>query len=120
MTATTTTTTTINPDIRIARKVTRRVLTELQAAGYTVSGVATGDPKAEPVTSIRGAVAECFAVDEASVLFALKNGRRSWVLIIAGNREDAVSDYSCGDEAFAAVIDRVLDTMDTWLPEAGL
>ena len=50
---------------------------------------------------------------EWSALFVTDGIQTSWVVLILGNGVDLVSDYSCSDPAFEALMERHADWVET-------
>ena len=50
---------------------------------------------------------------EWSALFVTDGIQTSWVVLILGNGVDVVSDYSCSDRAFEALMERHADWVET-------
>ena len=50
---------------------------------------------------------------ELSALFVTDGIQTSWVVLILGNGVDVVSDYSCSDPSFEALMERHADWVET-------
>jgi len=54
---------------------------------------------------------------EWSALFVTDGIQTSWVVLILGNGRDVVSDYSCSDPNFEALMERHADWVETLLED---
>lgn len=87
----------------IEAKIVRKVIRALKAAGTPVVAVFDGEEKT-PVRTEREAMAVVFNLDMAWLM----TERGSWVVIVIGNRWDAISDYTLDLEAALAEV-------NTWI-----
>ena len=65
-----------------------------------------------PVTTWKEALEAIDSV-ELSALFVTDGIQTSWVVLILGNGVDVVSDYSCSDPAFEALMERHFSWVET-------
>ena len=102
----------------LERAIARRVLNDLDAAGFNVVSVDDGGDELVSCDGVDAAIDAVFEVDDATVYFLpadTEPGKalRSWVRFIGGNGEDFVSDYSAGNEKFASVVSAACDAVDS-------
>lgn len=104
------------------RKIMRRAIREIRAAGFIVAGHDGEDRTTTPgateravLSSLANSDAGHWHTDEMMVV-AYQPARRGgkwqrvgWALFIAGNGCDFLSDNSCGNETFAAAMDRATE-----------
>ena len=64
-----------------------------------------------------GAALETIDSVEWSALFVTDGIQTSWVVLIVGNGRDVVSDYSCSDPNFEALMERHADWVETLLED---
>lgn len=81
----------------VEAKIVRKVIRALKKAGTPVTMVFDGEEKT-PVRTEREAMAEVFGLDMAWLM----TEQGSWVMIVIGNRWDAISDYTIDLEAALA------------------
>ena len=95
--------------IETERKIVRRVIRSLRAAGYFATEVWDGGEYVK-VSSEKEIIDAVFAVDDATVHFDGGKGANNHshgVYFVLGNGLDVISDYHCGDKEFSDVVDRV-------------
>lgn len=97
--------------IQLEKKIVRRVIRSLRVAGYLATQVWNGDEYVKVFTE-QETLDAVFAVDDATVHFDGGKGDNNWahgVYFVLGNGRDVISDYHCGDEKFAKVVDGLSD-----------
>jgi hypothetical protein len=100
---------------QIERACVTALVDELDKAGFVPTKVWDGGVSVT-VSDTESTLAAVFAVDEATIHFARKDGvnvrHEHGVAVILGNGEDCISDWHVGDDAFAEALERVCDRID--------
>jgi hypothetical protein len=112
----------------IEHAITRALVHELDKAGFvavavwdseeyqladnaTIKADAVPSMPAPKPMSLTEVLDSVFSVEECTLHFAKRDRLDAWgslgVLLIGGNKEDLISDWHCGDEAFNAAVERV-------------
>jgi hypothetical protein len=97
--------------IKLERAIVRALIRQLKKAGWKPLFVDDGGETPVPATTEKAAMDAVFAVDDSRLYFSNGNIRHS-VLLIGGNGEDIVSDWSFqrGDsDGFNKAMDAFLD-----------
>lgn len=84
----------------IETRIVRKVIRALKAAGTPVTAVFDGEEKT-PVRTEQEAMVEVFGLDMAWLMTEWG----SWVVIVIGNRWEAISDYTLDLEAALAEVE---------------
>jgi hypothetical protein len=118
--------------INLERAIVKALIEEAAKAGfvpvtvwngeeYAPQGIAGRSRAAEayvpdsPLTPEQ-AIAEVFSVDESTLHFAPANDLAGWgslgVFLVGGNREDIISDWHCGNDAFSNAVEAALHRIE--------
>lgn len=97
-------------DRRIAteRSIARGLIRHLKAAGWRAEFNGSRYTESQLLDRI-------FAVDMVRVYFANADGRRHWVLLVGGNDQDILTDWSFSDgdpDGFNAAMDSYCDALN--------
>lgn len=93
-------------------KIVTKLFEMLEEEGWVPKMVDDGGDDYVYVTTWSEALETIDSV-EWSTLFVVGRSQRSWVTLIHGNGRDVVSDYSCSDPAFEALMERHADWIET-------
>ena len=93
-------------------KIVTKLFEMLEEEGWVLKMVDDGGDDYILVTTWSEALEVIDSV-EWSVLFVTDGIQTSWVVLIPGNGVDLVSDYSCSDPAFEALMERHADWVET-------
>lgn len=103
----------IKARIALEKKIVRKLIRELKAAGYLPTQVWDSEQYVE-VSGERDTIEAVFAVDDSTIHFdggKGKNGHEHGVYLVCGNGCDIISDYHIGDEAFDKVVSAVMEEL---------
>lgn len=90
--------------------IIRRMFAKLEEAGWKVSSVDDGDFGHVPADTIDEALKIIDAVGEAWVYFVHPDHRNSeGVFLIAGNGCDVISDHTCSNPVFDAIMNGLIE-----------
>lgn len=96
----------------LERKIVRKVVRTLKAAGFVPVKVWDSQEYVDAVTETE-VLDAVFAVDDSTIHFAPATDLEDWghrgVYIVLGNGIDCLSDWHCGDSDFDAGLERVCD-----------
>ena len=96
-------------------KIVTKLFEMLEEEGWVPKKVDDGDDYVS--TTTWGAALETIDSVEWSALFVVGGAQLSWVVLIVGNGRDVVSDYSCSDLNFEALMERHADWVETLLED---
>ena len=94
---------------REERRIVRKMIRKLAAEGWTLDAVNDGEEILTGLT-LTQAMRYIFDVDLSYVYFKGPAGQRHYVMLVCGNGEDIISDYSFtqNDDVFSKVMDSLL------------
>lgn len=84
------------------------LIVKLLDAGWMIAGVDDGGDNALELVHHRRDVIPVIGSVAQSTIYFERDNKRSWVLVIPANGEDAICDHSTKDESFAAQMDTVM------------
>ena len=93
-------------------KIVTKLFEMFEEEGWVPKMVDDGGSDHVPVTTWKEALEATDSV-ELSALFVTDGIQTSWVVLILGNGVDVVSDYSCSDPAFEALMERHFSWVET-------
>lgn len=103
----------LNYGSRLEHAIVRLLVRELSKDGFKLHSVYDGGDYLTTRT-LRAAMDAVFAVSESTLRFARAGEYRLYgVLLIVGNGEDVLSDWSCDLGPFSAAMDRICDLVQT-------
>lgn len=94
----------------IERRIVARLVTDLLAAGYTLSVNDGGKEDVLQFATDAEPVFKALASTDQDILYANMGAKRAFVLLVWGNDQDIISDYSTSLEA-------VLEPINDWIDE---
>lgn len=97
--------------LRIEVAIARALISAAGKGGWRLTHVFDGEENVTTPTT-DAALSLIFNLDDAVLTFAHAGSRTQRVQLILGNGQDIISDYSCGDEAFNAIVDGVCDRVE--------
>lgn len=92
---------------RIERRIVAALMAHLGPEGFSVRSVWDGEERTE-VTTVKAAMELIFNLDEAHLNVGRDGEKPHWILLVLGNGQDIISDYSYreGDpDGFSALMD---------------
>lgn len=100
---------------KIEMPIVRKLIRNLKAVGWEVCYFNETDGEHIVCTTEEEAMKAVFAVDIGTLCFQ-RDERVLGVLLVCGNGEDIISDYSVGSGApeFAEAIDSIFDNGGSW------
>ena len=100
-------------------KIVTKLFEMLEEEGWVPVNVDDGGDDLVLITTWSEAreALEAFDSVEWSALFVTDGIQTSWVILIPSNERDVVSDYSCNDPDFEALMERHADWIETILED---
>lgn len=92
--------------IATEKRIVRRVIKDLADNGYNVTHVWDGEEIIKNPRTVKAIIDAAFAVDISKIYFGKK-----WILLVGGNGEEIISDYTWDEGTFSATIDATLEAL---------